>query len=78
MEKRGLQTSEFWVMLVAALVAVGVQLGILDAGSAAEAESLLGEVVEGGAALLVVLGVVWKYIESRTRVKEAAAKGGRQ
>lgn len=73
-EKPGWKTTEFWLSLIAQAAPVLVILGVLDASEADALNTALADAVKATFALLASVGVIWKYIESRTRVKEASKK----
>ena len=69
--KSGVTTSEFWVSMLPQLFAMLVLFHVVTAEDATTLEGALTKIMEA----LVSLGtsgmVVWKYIESRVRTKEA-------
>ncbi len=70
--KPGYLTTEFWQALIAQVTAIAVLLGVLAPD---EAESLGEALVQIAGAVLVMVAqvaIVWKYLASRTAVKEAA------
>lgn len=69
--KSGIRTTEFWIALAGQIVPIFVIIGVLTAEDAVTINETVVEVVKAAFALLVSLGIIWKYIESRTRVKEA-------
>ena len=67
--KSGYLTSEMWVTVLAQVVAVAVVLGLLAPSDAEDVESTVGAVITSGFVLFGDLLVLWKYIDSRTKVK---------
>lgn len=67
-------TPEFWVTaatMITNLVAVGVVLGFVSAGEAEAMTKLLTGLVSATGVLVTNGIVVWKYIASRTAVRES-------
>ncbi len=69
--KSGVTTTEFWVALAGQAIPILVIVGVLTAEEAATINQTVVEAVKAIFALVVSLGIIWKYIDSRTRVKEA-------
>lgn len=74
-EKPGWQTTEFWLSLLPLLVQIAVVFGLLTSDQAIEWTSKLSDFIM---ALFGVIGIVapilavWKYTDSRTKVKQSA------
>lgn len=72
MEKPGWKTSEFWVVVVAALLSVAVALGLVTPAESVEIENAVSAVIDSitqlVSALTPLIGVV-AYVWSRTKVK---------
>lgn len=70
--KSGIKTTEFWMVIVASLLAVVTAAGILTPTEATEIEnataSVINSVTELVTALTPLIGVV-SYVWSRTKVK---------
>ena len=66
--KPGNLTTEYRMTVAMAFATVLISFGVI---SEADKEMVVTAVL----ALLPLAAVIWKYIEGRTRVKEAAAKG---
>ena len=69
--KEGYKTTEFWMTLAANAVAILVLFGVFTPEESGQVQDGLSNAIEAVAALVVSLGTVWKYIESRTAVKTA-------
>lgn len=68
--KPGYKTTEFWLTLLAQVLPVLVITGLLTGEEVETLNQAIVEVSKSIGALLVALVPLWKYIESRTRVKE--------
>lgn len=77
--KPGLKTSEFLAVLIGAvpgILTLLVMFGVIgDTDVATLQEAVVAGLTAVGS-LIASAAVIWKYIESRTRVKEAALKSG--
>ena len=69
--KAGVKTTEFWIALVAQLLALMVLLGAISPTDVPALEGDLNASIESVGALTLSLLSVWKYIDSRTKVKVA-------
>lgn len=67
--KPGTKTSEFWIVAALALFAILSQTGILPESEAQNAETLLQDTAQIVAQWAAIAAAVWKYIDSRTKVK---------
>lgn len=68
--KPGWKTTEFWLTLLAQVLPILVITGLLTAEEIETLNQAIVEVSKAVSALLIALVPLWKYIESRTRVKE--------
>ncbi len=77
--KPGLKTSEFLAVLISAvpgILTLLVMFGVIgDADVTTLQDAIVGGLTAVGALIANAI-VIWKYIESRTRVKETAIKSG--
>ena len=73
--KAGYKTTEFWLAVGAQLIPVLVLTGVLSNEESEALNSTLVEAVTVGGAFVVALLPVWKYIDSRAKVKAANGKG---
>lgn len=73
--KSGVRTTEFWIALAAQIIPVLVIVGLLTADEAVTINETIVEAIKAVFALAASLGIIWKYIDSRTRIKEAANGG---
>lgn len=69
--KSGVKTSEFWLTLVAQVLPVLTISGVLTAEEVETLNQAIIEAVKVIGALIVALVPIWRYIESRTKVKTA-------
>ena len=69
--KSGWKTSEFKAMVVGQIIPILVLSGVLSASDAVGVENNVVSAIEGFGVLLLSLGSLWKYIDSRTKVKVA-------
>lgn len=69
--KSGVRTTEFWITLAAQVIPVLVIVGLLTADEAVTINETIVEAIKAVFALAASLGIIWKYVDSRTRVKEA-------
>jgi hypothetical protein len=72
--KAGYKTTEFWLAVGAQLIPVLALTGILSNEEAEALNSALVEAVKVGGAFVFALLPVWKYIDSRAKVKDSRAK----
>lgn len=68
--KPGWQTSEFWMLLAVQLVALLVLTGVLTPLQGQEAKDIIAKAIEAVIALVVQGATLWKYISSRTELKQ--------
>lgn len=71
-EKPGWMTTEFWLALVTQGVALLVLFGIVSVVEKDTVTGTLGRAVENAFALAASAAAIWKYIQSRTDVKQQA------
>jgi hypothetical protein len=72
-DKPGYATTEFWKALIPQALALLLVLHVVAAKDAATLQDSLLRCVEAVSALLTSGAVVFKYVEGRVRLKEAAA-----
>ena len=70
--KSGWQTSEFWLTLVANVLAFAVAFGIVPIGDKETVQGAATQIITGVFGLLAGAAVLWKYIEARKTLKVAA------
>ena len=70
--KSGWQTSEFWLTLVANVLAFAVAFGIVPIGDKETVQGAATQIITGVFGLLAGAAVLWKYIEARRALKVAA------
>jgi len=73
LDKNGWQTSEFWKSLIPQVFAALLLMHVVSGTDATTMSDALVKIVEAVFSLAGSAAVVWKYIDSRTRVKEAQA-----
>jgi fumarate reductase subunit D len=69
MMKPGVKTSEFYLTVVFALIGVLVALGVISQEQAETLSAAIVQAVTAGAGLIVAVLPIWKYIDSRTKLK---------
>lgn len=74
--KSGVKTTEFYLTVASYLVGGLVLFGVLSNEEATSIVDAITVAVGAVAGLAMALAPLWKYIESRTRVKEAEFKAG--
>ncbi len=67
--KPGVKTSEFWLTLLAQVLPVLAISGVLTGEEVETLNQAIIEAVKVIGALVVALVPIWRYIESRTKVK---------
>lgn len=71
-EKPGWMTTEFWLTLVAQAVALLVLFGVISVADKDSVTGTMGRAVENVFAVVASFVSIWKYIQSRTDVKQQA------
>lgn len=71
-EKPGIKTTEFWLALLAQLIPLLVIFGVIAPEEADNLQEAATQLVMAVGAFIAAVLPIWKYIDSRTRVKEAA------
>lgn len=67
--KPGIKTSEFWLTLAAQVVPLLVIFGVISQAEAHTLAEAVGQLIVAVAATGAAAAPVWKYIDSRTKVK---------
>ena len=71
--KPGYQTTEFHVTVTTLVLSVAVMLGVVSPSDVPFIEDGVSKAIVQLGALLTTIAAVWKYIDSRTKVKVAEA-----
>lgn len=75
-EKPGWMTTEFWLTLVAQVVALLVLFGVVSVADKDSVTGTMGRAVENVFAVVGSAAAIWQYIRSRTDVKQQALASG--
>lgn len=67
--KPGIKTTEFWLTLAAQVVPLLVIFGVISQAEAHTLAETIGQLIVAVAATGAAVAPVWKYIDSRTKVK---------
>jgi hypothetical protein len=73
----GYQTTEFWLTIVAKLIALAVTLGVLSAAQGEAWQTALCQLVMGAFAVASIIGLARQYLQERTRLKQHHLTSGR-
>jgi hypothetical protein len=72
--KPGWQTTEFWTTVFTQVLSLAVLLGFVTAGDSSLLEDAVSKAITAVATLVTNGLVIWRYIESRVRLKTRAAQ----
>lgn len=72
--KAGIKTTEFYLTVVFAIVGVLVALGVIEQEQAQTLNAAIQQAVIAVGALIAAVLPIWKYIDSRTKLKASQDK----